>query len=456
MFPILPPGEKRIVFQMEQSISSRWFTEEYIKILEESLIVLDYNLTNIEFLKPKNIQYPHVYYLPIGGLQNVKFNSQRIEKKFEILFFGDSLSSQRRQEMLKALNEKYNVEIITDLFGEELNKKIIQSKVVLNLHYYENALLETPRIYQCLSLGVPVISESSRDQTNYPDLAKSVIFFKEGSIEDMMKAVQRFFESPTTNEDLVESVNKSADNFSYMFDRFLIGMDFIPPSKIKNLVLSGISPKMVLSLPETFERRKNLINTLPNEFNFYSGFRLQPGWRGCALSYKALSIAAIKTNLAQLTVMEDDVLLDEDFPTKLLVIYEYLKNIEGEWDIFSGFIANLHPEVQILKTESYKGINFITINKMTSTVFNIYSKKALEIISLWDETNFDVVKNTIDRYIENQNNLRIVTTIPYFVGHREDENSTIWGFNNSQYFNMVEASERDLLNKVKEYQQQHN
>ena len=35
MFKILPPGEKRIVFQMEQSVSSRWFSEDYIRILSE-------------------------------------------------------------------------------------------------------------------------------------------------------------------------------------------------------------------------------------------------------------------------------------------------------------------------------------------------------------------------------------------------------------------------------------
>lgn len=47
MFDRLPPGEKRMAFQMEQTVSSRWFTPEYLATLENSLAALDYAQANI-------------------------------------------------------------------------------------------------------------------------------------------------------------------------------------------------------------------------------------------------------------------------------------------------------------------------------------------------------------------------------------------------------------------------
>lgn len=67
MFLRLPPGEKRIAFQMEQSVSSRWFTKNYMRTLMKSLAVLEYSLTNIDFLSTHGIHYPHIYYMPVGA-----------------------------------------------------------------------------------------------------------------------------------------------------------------------------------------------------------------------------------------------------------------------------------------------------------------------------------------------------------------------------------------------------
>ena len=86
---------------------------------------------------------------------------------------------------------------------------------------------------------------------------------------------------------------------------------------------------------------------------------------------------------------------------------------------------------------------FITIDKMTSNVFNIYSERAIRLISLWDPSNEDAETNTIDRYLENSS-LKIVVTDPYIVGHREELHSTLWGFQNTQYVDMIAESERKL------------
>jgi hypothetical protein len=111
--------------------------------------------------------------------------------------------------------------------------------------------------------------------------------------------------------------------------------------------------------------------------------------------------------------------------------------------VFSGVIAHLHDNAKVLGVEQYRGLDFITIDKMTSMVFNVYSERAIKLISLWDPSNEDVETNTIDRYLENSD-LKIVVTDPYIVGHREELSSTLWGFQNTQYSDMISESERKL------------
>ena len=52
MFPVLPG--QYIVYQLEQSVSSRWFTDDYLARLENSLAIFDYSLKNIAFCKIKD------------------------------------------------------------------------------------------------------------------------------------------------------------------------------------------------------------------------------------------------------------------------------------------------------------------------------------------------------------------------------------------------------------------
>ena len=90
---------------------------------------------------------------------------------------------------------------------------------------------------------------------------------------------------------------------------------------------------------------------------------------------------------------------------------------------------------------------------MTSMVFNIYSRKAMELISAWDETLEDDQINTIDRYLERTSNLRIVTLLEPVFGHREDLTSSLWGFGNAQYTSYIDKSREQLRQKVDAYRQ---
>jgi len=121
--------------------------------------------------------------------------------------------------------------------------------------------------------------------------------------------------------------------------------------------------------------------------------------------------------------------------------------------MFSGLIADLHPDTIILSSKYYKGIQFVTINKMVSMVYNIYNLKLLQLISEWNPLDGNVMRNTIDRYIERQGGLKVVVTIPFFVEHRVEAKSTIWTHDNSAYEPMIHNSQlklQDLFNKYLE------
>ncbi len=446
MFEKLPPDEKRVIFQLEQSVSSRWFTPEYFKILENSVAVLEYSLVNISFLAENSIAYPHVFYLPIGtSIQKSPVTSQP-EKKYDFVFYGDYYSSPRRGKMLDALKNRFSVKFCNNSFGNEMHEIIRSARAVINIHYYENALLEMPRIQECLSLGVPVLSESAQDQADYPELEGAVQFFEQNSIEDMLRAAEKMLQkSDSLNENIKKSAATSAARFTFMFDRFLTAIGALPAPNILDLpiYLPDTQPQIALSLPETIHRRNVFNQNRPQDCAIFDGIRNVKGWIGCGSSYNALARHARASKQRELTVFEDDVLFRDDHKDRLAKIRNYLaENIN--WDIFSGVIASVHAKTRVLNVEDNHGMTFVTLDRMTSTVFNIYNHRAIDILARWDPTNLDVDSNTIDRYLENQDSLRVVVTLPFLVGHREEVNSTLWGFGNGRYSTMIAEAEKTI------------
>lgn len=446
MFKQLPPGERRIVYQMEQSVSSRWFTDDYFHILEHSMAVLDYATVNIEFLAQHNVAYPHVYYLPVGADPAYAPVAAPVEKTCDVLFYGDSNSSARRRAMLDTLKQHFNVRVCSEVFGADMNAAIRSARIVINLHYYENALLEMPRVQECLSLGVPLVSEASQDQADYPELAGAVTFFEQGNTDAMVAAVRHALAQQVTEAAVKTSANLSDQRFTYMFDRFLVAMNLLDTDTLKDVTIPVPpgSTRVALSMPETIVRRRIFEANKPQDCAVFDGVRLRPGWVGCALSYSTLARHALQHDVKRLTILEDDALLPADFEEKMRTVNAYLDARAGQWDIFAGVIASLHPDTRILHSEVFEGMRFLTVDKMTSMVCNIYDTSALRLLASWDSSHRNDQTNTIDKYVERQKALRVVVALPFLVGHREEVHSTLWGFQNTQYSDMIQSSSEAL------------
>jgi hypothetical protein len=451
IFKKLPPYEKMIAYQLEQSVSSRWFNEEYFSILENSFAVLDYSRVNISNLSRSGIIYPHIHYLPIGCVALDSQVDVEIKKDIDILFYGDSLSSDRRRVMLSALGEHFDVHVANEVFGKEMALLIKRARLVINLHYYEGALLETPRIAECLSYGTPVVSESSADMDDYPEFNEGVMYFEAGNSAAMIAAVRSVLQNGVASS-ISTAVSRSQQRFEFMFDRFLVAIGFLHSSYVHQMTPAlPINSYYVLSLPETVDRRTLAEKTLNTGFTFFDGIRRKPGWIGCGLSYLALANFAVKNHLSQIGIMEDDVVLPDDFEEKMTIVTNYLSSRVLPWHLFSGVIAHLNPSCKVLDVEERNGLVFVTVDKMTSTVFNIYNQNFMQSLQSWDPDNENAESNTIDRYIESVDDLKVVVTLPFLVGHREEVHSTLWGFQNTQYSDMISSSQNLLQKKVDEF-----
>lgn len=454
MFTHLPPGEKRIVFQMEQTVSDRWFDPRYLQILENSRAVLDYSLANLAYLAERKIAYPHVFHVPLGAVVDYKQArgiappSGHNADKTSVLFYGDA-NAPRRQQYLQALQSRYNVRVINDLFGPELQAAIANAQVVVNIHYYEGALLESTRIFECLSLGAQVVSETAADVSDYPGLGTVVQFVPVGDIAAMVQAVGQVLERGSEPENVNHAyLQGTQERFEFMLYRALLAQRLISYAQFQQFAVPPKGDAFALSLPETIARRAAYLAAPAPGVQVFDGLRARPGWIGCASSYKYLCWNAWQQGVEQLLVCEDDVELPPHYDAVMQTIRDHLQAVNGQWDIFVGIIARLHPDAMVLDVHERGGLTFVTLDKMTSMVFNIYSRRAMELISRWDETLEDDQTNTIDRYLERTSNLRIVTLLEPVFGHREDLTSSLWGFGNEQYSAYIEESRSQLRQKV--------
>ena len=465
MFKQLP--RNYIAFQMEQSVNSRWFTDEYFSRLNNAVAIFDYSLKNIEYLLDKGIPYQKLFYMPISSFPDYPahladngyvLDDQKGDIHADVLFYGDP-NCERRKAYLQELKKHFNVTVASEVFGDKLTRMVKNAKVVVNIHYYENALLETTRLYETISLGTPVVSESSSDIVEHEDLQDVIDFCPIGDIPAMVEKIQNLLSDKEYYNERKEKIKHftNVDNKNnYYLRRYLLSIDKLNFSQYKSIFSfeqfqTGDVPRLCLSLSETPVRRKAFFASPSHGFQFFEGIRYRIGWIGCGMSYKYMLSGMLASKAEMGIICEDDVIFPVDYDNKLSKIINHLQSTEAKWHIFAGIIAHLHEDTKVLDVKVMDGIEYIYIDKMTSMVMNIYSRRGMDLISQWDEKNIDAETNTIDRYVESAQDLVVVTTLPFLVGYAEEQQSTLWGFENSQYTSLIKASEKLLAEKVAEF-----
>ncbi|MCO6433791.1 glycosyltransferase family protein [Nitrosomonas nitrosa] len=179
--PALP--KNYIVYQTEV-LNSIWFTDDYQCILKGALAIWDYDSRNSVPMPYKihSIVPPGINYQNIEGIRDI-----------EVMHYGSI--NNRRLELLNRIQDSYCIKIIEHVYGEDMYALLKRTKVVLNLHYYPHAPLETFRIYEALSHGCHVVSEITDDATQKRHI--ETVYFAESAPDFRIciaKALTRSFD----------------------------------------------------------------------------------------------------------------------------------------------------------------------------------------------------------------------------------------------------------------------
>lgn len=441
-----------IAFQLEQTVSTRWFSEIQIEKLKNSLLILDYSLDNIKYLS-NSIPISNLYYLPIS---TIALKDKDTPYEYDILFYGDT-NNDRRKAYINEISKYFKVKIVNNSFGENIWEYIKKSKIVLNIHYYENALLETTRIYECLSNDALIISEKSSDFNTYTDLENIVDFVEIDNIQEMIDRINFWLNESTEfieRKKLIKSYNqRNETQFDFYFHRMLLSLDIIDFDTMYNNTSTTFQPKeffLCLSLPEYLDRNIAFQSELTkySEISKFPGLRHKTPWIGCGLSYKYLMKFAKENNYERIIICEDDVLFPSNFDKKIDNINFQLNKPNLKWDIFSGHVTDLNKSFSAKKIGDDIFFNYINLNKTTGMVFNIYNKSIFDYLANWNYNNRHLLTNAIDRYLENKHNLEVITTTPYLVEHKENINTTLWDRNTSEFsYNSMTNSSLHLIEK---------
>lgn len=160
-------------FYFMEQLKSRKDSNKYYQYMEltkelikNSEISFDYNKDNFKYLE-------NIIYLP----PPVIINNNQCDKIYDILFIGLVNDLTRRKPILENLKRFFKIKIVYDKTGDELTEIINQSKVVLNLHYYDNdTLLEEVRLNEIINSDTHILSElphidvdAMKDKYEYED-----------------------------------------------------------------------------------------------------------------------------------------------------------------------------------------------------------------------------------------------------------------------------------------------
>lgn len=446
MFATMPPPEKLIAVQMEQVRASRWVNDGYMRRLENSLAVLDYSLDNIEALTKRGIPSKQIYFMPVRPLR--RGGQPRTERDIDVLFYG-AIGSTRRGEYINALSSRVNLRVESNTFGPALRDILDRTKIVVNIHFYENALLETTRISEALSHGAHVVSEDAVDQTDHAFYGDLVKFVPRNEVEQFVQRVEAALAAWQAPVDLPP--NDGFDGMSFHVLRALHGIGVLSLTELQ-AACTGMelpSNRVILALPEQAERYCAARRSRFNGAVPFHGLRQLLGWQGCAASYKFLATQALAQNLHRLIVYEDDASFKPGTNERLAAIENHLDTRE-DWDIFSGLLTDLHPDALISAVSTIAGEEFIELDSVIGLVFCIYSRHGMRMLADFEFQGSDTQIHTIDRWLERRSP-RTLTVMPPLAGHDENLESTLWQRDNSLMAPMINESIERLEKKVADF-----
>ena len=444
-----------IAYQVEQSNYIGW-DNKYMEFLQNAICIWEMSMKNYD--KYIDIPLTKIYYMPLPTNFNDSDNIYNT-LSYDLFFYGTY--NARRNIIINKLKQKYNIRIGFGIFGNKRDELIKSSKIIINLHYYDNASVESSRFNEILKYNKVIISEKSEsiyDQYNmqlYNDYVDfiDVIDNKYTNMENLYNIIDKYLNNNDMYNKKVKYIQEHKYKLQY-HSEYIINKNLKFMQKLNNteidykLETNKIYCITLVEVPNRFNifiNQQNY-NLIKNDLIFYPAIKIDPGWKGCAYSHVNLIYNAKKYGLSNITVCEDDCCFNIDFNTKYNIIKEFLNIIgETEWDLFNGVISSLYTNTVLKKVYKYKNMIFIEINKMLSTVFTIYNKSCYDkIINAYNKNNQNI--NTIDKFL-GTSNFKIITSMPFEFSCLNVD-STIAKKNMFEFYNIRFETSKNVINNL--------
>jgi hypothetical protein len=177
-----------ILYNFEPLHPIRDIFSTFIDVFVPRFDIWDYSASNVGVLRSRargsNIRHVPLGYVP--ALTRIKPNPRQ---DIDVFFYG--ALSPRRERVLGALRERgLNVVVATELYGSDRDVLIARAKVVLNVHYYDDArCFESPRIVYLLSNRKAVVTELHDGVTIDTDLKPLLVAARFDDLADSCAAL---------------------------------------------------------------------------------------------------------------------------------------------------------------------------------------------------------------------------------------------------------------------------
>jgi len=217
---------KYVIFQLENLIENVNI-HNYIELFKYAMYIYEYNSYNLKYYNEHVKDKIHIFNPPISTKESI-----------DILFYGTL--NERRNKILNELKKKYNITIVTNIFGEKLNELIKRSHIILNISYYNNSLLETTRLNECLQYNKPIISETPK--LNVDQQYTDRVIFIESIVGDYSEIFYQIDQLQQKN-DIIKTINHQ---FQYTMNSTI--MNYFNEQKYK-LLFHKVNLKCIRSKP---------------------------------------------------------------------------------------------------------------------------------------------------------------------------------------------------------------
>jgi GR25 family glycosyltransferase involved in LPS biosynthesis len=425
---IFPDVNKYIIYQLEQYKQSSWINDEYKKKIENSLFTLEYSLENYNNFDPEYKK--KIFYFPIPII-NITYENVNTNYKYDILFVG--APNNRRNKIIRELKKKYKVLFLAKTFNNDLYDLMDQTKIILNLHYYKNAILETTRLNEALFNNKLIISElpDELDIVNKNFYENNIIFIDEikddlSNINNLFDKVNFYLDNNNYNKALSKNndfLNKIFEYSFFYFYNSLVKNNLIENNidinnnfkNLNNMIQDKIKfIKNIAIVTGNFgnnnEYKTDFLSKILNkeyfDWYYFTNYNSKiEGWNiinnnyyeklDLKLNDNNLKIQFYKTQNINIDLLkkysyiiwiDPNMIIDNiNFVNDIINLIE--KNINSELFIFENYMHNTVDEKQINNLDLNSTIKTKLLNQLNSYIKNGYANNKLY------ETGFFIYKN---------------------------------------------------------------